>query len=143
MKRQIGGGTYRGPLGLRRQRRTIRFTQILLILIAAGLLMFAGYAWGQSAGYDEGRRSRELGPPAEPSATQVLVLGVLGVGALIGALLLQGGPETVRIPTPSRLDELAGRAETVAVDKAERIADQQSSSRESQMNPDSSLGRRS
>jgi len=131
----MGGGTYRGPLGLRRQRRTIRFTQILLILIAAGLLMFAGYAWGESSGYDQGRRSQELGAPAEPSATQILVLGVLGVGALIGALLLQGGPETVRIPTPSRLDELAGRAEVAAVDRAEKIADEQSGAREPQSPP--------
>ena len=135
MKRQMGGGSYRGPLGLRRQRRTIRFTQILLVLIAAGLLMFAGYSWGESSGYDQGRRAQELGAPAEPSATQVLVLGTLGVGALIGALLLQGGPETVRIPTPSRLDELVGRAESAAVDRAEKIADEQSKAKEPQPPP--------
>jgi hypothetical protein len=135
MKRQMGGGTHRGPLGLRRQRRTIRFTQILLILIAAGLLMFAGYAWGESSGYDQGRRAQDVGAPAEPSATQVLVLGALGVGALIGALLLQGGPETVRIPTPSRLDELAGRAEVAAVDRAEQIADEQSGANQPQSPP--------
>jgi hypothetical protein len=135
MKRQMSGGTYRGPLGLRRQRRTIRFTQILLILISAGLLMFAGYAWGESSGYDQGRRAQELGAPAEPSATQVIVLGVLGVGALIGALLLQGGPETVRIPTPSRLDELVGRAEVAAVDRAGKVAVEQSGAHEPQSPP--------
>lgn len=135
MKRQMGGGTYRGPLGLRRQRRTIRFTQILLILIAAGLLMFAGYSWGKAAGYDDGRRSEELGAPPRASTVQVLVLGALGVTSLLGALLLQGGPETVRIPTPKRLDELAGRAESAAVDKAGLIADEQSRSRHSDPRP--------
>jgi hypothetical protein len=129
MKRQMTGGSYRGPLGLRRQRRTIRFTQILLILIAAGLLLAAGYSWGQAAGYEDGQRSDELGAPSPPSATQVVVLALLGVGSLVGALLLQGGPETVRIPTPARLEELAGRAESAAVDRAEKIADEQSKAR--------------
>jgi TRAP-type C4-dicarboxylate transport system permease small subunit len=126
MKRQMTGGSYRGPLGLRRQRRTIRFTQVLLVLLAAGLLMWAGYSWGKSTGYDEGVGAEEVGAPAPPSATQTVVLAALGTGALLGALLLQGGPETVRIPTPARLDELAGRAESAAVDRAEKIADEQS-----------------
>ncbi len=120
------GGTYRGPLGLRRQRRTIRFTQVLLVLMAAGLLIWAGYSWGKSAGYDEGVGAEEVGAPAPPSAIQTVVLATLGTGALLGALLLQGGPETVRIPTPARLDELAGRAESTAVDRAGKIADEQS-----------------
>jgi hypothetical protein len=58
------------------------------------------------------------------------VLAVLGTGALLGALLLQGGPETVRIPTPARLDDLAGRAESAAVDRAEKIADEQSQAKQ-------------
>ncbi|MGH2750301.1 MAG: hypothetical protein ACRDK3_05430 [Actinomycetota bacterium] len=114
MKRQMTGGSHRGPPGLRRQRRTIRFTQILLVISAAGLLLMAGYSWGKSAGYEDGRRAEEIGAPAPPSATQVVVLATLGTSALIGALLLQGGPETVRIPTPARLDELAGRAERIS-----------------------------
>ena len=129
MKRQMTGGSHRGPLGVRRQRRTIRFTQILLVLIAAGLLMFAGFTWGRASGFDEGRRAKEVGPPARPSATQVVVLGVLGVGALLGALLLQGGPETVRIPSPARLDELAGRAESAAVERAGKAAEEESGSK--------------
>jgi hypothetical protein len=129
MKRQMTGGSSRGPLGLRRQRRTIRFTQILLILIAAGLLLAAGYSWGQASGYEDGRRSDEVGAPSPPSTIQVVVLTVLGIGGLVGALLLQGGPETVRIPTPARLEELAGRAESAAVDRAEKIADEQSKAR--------------
>jgi hypothetical protein len=55
------------------------------------------------------------------------VLTVLGAGALVSALLLQGGSETVRIPTPARLDELAGRAEQAAVQRAERLASEKNS----------------
>jgi hypothetical protein len=131
MKRQMGGGSYRGPLGLRRQRRTIRFTQILLVLLAAGLLLWAGYSWGEKSGYDKGLRDEEVGAPAPPSAVQVVALATLGAGALLGALLLQGGPETVRIPTPARLDELVGRAESSAVDRAEKIADEQTRAKHS------------
>jgi hypothetical protein len=131
MKRQVAGGSYRGPLGLRRQRRTIRFTQILLVLVAAGLLLWSGYSWGESAGYDAGLQAEEIGAPAPPSAAQVAVLAALGVGALIGALLVQGGSETVRIPTPARLDELAGRAESTAVGRAEKIADEQTRAKQS------------
>jgi hypothetical protein len=131
MKRQMAGGSYRGPLGLRRQRRTIRFTQILLVLLAAGLLLWAGYSWGESGGYDKGLRDEEVGAPAPPSTVQVVVLATLGVGSLLGALLLQGGSETVRIPTPARLDELVGRAESSAVDRAEKIADAQTRAKRS------------
>lgn len=120
MKRQMTGGAHRGPLGLRRQRRTIRFTQLLLLAIAAGLLVFAGYSWGKSAGYDAGRKAGSFAPPRRPGAGQTIVLALLGVGSLGAALLLQGGSESVRIPTPKRLDELAGRAEGVAIERARR-----------------------
>ena len=122
MKRQMGGGSHRGPLGLRRQRRTIRFVQFLLIAIAAGLLLFAGYSWGRSSGYEAGTRADAIDAPRRPSSVQTVALGVLGTLALGAALLLQGGPETVRIPTPAKLDELAGRAEATAVERAEQAA---------------------
>lgn len=115
------GGTHRGPLGLRRQRRTIRFVQILLVLTAAGLLLFAGYAWGRSSGYEAGTRAGDIDAPGRPSTVQTIVLSILGLGALGGALLLQGDG-TVRIPTPARLDELAGRAEQQAIERAEQVA---------------------
>lgn len=115
------GGTHRGPLGLRRQRRTIRFVQILLVLTAAGLLLFAGYALGRSSGFDAGTRAGEIDAPRAPSGVQTVVLGVLGFTALGGALLLQGDG-TVRIPTPARLEELAGRAERQAIERAEEVA---------------------
>ena len=121
MKRTMTGGTHRGPLGLRRQRRTIRFIQILLVLTAAGLLLFAGYAWGRSSGYDAGTRAGEIDAPRRPSGVQTFVLSVLGLAALGGALVLQGDG-TVRIPTPARLEELAGRAERQAIERAEQIA---------------------
>jgi hypothetical protein len=112
------GGTHRGPAAHGRQRRTIRFMQVLLVVIAAALFTFAGFTWGRAAGYDDGRRAQEIGGPTRPSGIQVVVLGALGAGALICAFLL-GGPSGVRIPTPARLDELAGRAEDAAVEKVE------------------------
>ncbi|HEX2295201.1 MAG TPA: hypothetical protein VHN37_07830 [Actinomycetota bacterium] len=121
MKRTMTGGTHRGPLGLRRQRRTIRFVQVLLVITAAALLLFAGYAWGRSAGYDAGARAGDIDAPRPPSGAQTVVLAVLGLVALGGALALQGDG-TVRIPTPSRLDELAGRAERQAIERAEKVA---------------------
>lgn len=120
MKRSMGGGAHRGPVAHSRQRRTIRFVQILLILLAAGLLAFAGYSVGKRSGYDAGRRADEAGPPRRPPTTQTIVLLVLGIGALGGAFALSGGG--LRIPTPSRLDELAGRAESTAVQRAEELA---------------------
>lgn len=99
MKRRVGGGTLRGPVGLRRQRRTIRFVQVLLVLVSGGLMMFAGYS------FDE-------------SVTQAVVLVLLG-GIAIGAAGLLADGRSVRIPIPARLDELAGRAERAAIDRAE------------------------
>lgn len=101
----MGGGAYRGPVAFSRQRRTIRIVQIMLIAIAAGLLIFAGYSLGQKSGYDRGRRSGELGGPKEPATAQTLVLTVLGLAFLGGALAIQseGG---VRLLTPARLRDM-------------------------------------
>ncbi len=121
MKRSLGGGSARGPVGPSRQRRAIRFVQILLIAIAAALLSFAGFAFGELRGYETGRRAGEVGAPRSPSIVQTVVLGVLGFGVLGAAVALQGRGG-VRIPTPARLDELAGRAEQAAVVRAEELA---------------------
>lgn len=122
MKRSMAGGAHRGPVAHDRQRKTIRFVQILLVLVAAGLLLFAGYSAGRSSGYDAGvQATEEESAPRKPSTAQTIVLSVLALGALGGAYVL-GGPEGVRIPTPARLDELAGRAESAAVQKAEELA---------------------
>ena len=126
-KRAITGGAHRGPVAPTRQRRTIRFVQLLLIVTAFGLMAFAGYSYGKAAGYDLGARAGEIDAPREPSPVQAIVLVVLGVVAFGAATMLQGD-STVRVPTPSRLDELAGRAEQVAIDKAEEVAKSQSSS---------------
>jgi hypothetical protein len=95
--------------------------QALLVVVAAGLLMLAGYSWGRASGFDAGKRANEVGGPKEPGLGATIVLGAFGLGALAGAFVL-GGPEGVRIPSPARLDELVGRAEAVAVEKAESAA---------------------
>ncbi|MQB00430.1 MAG: hypothetical protein GEU78_09090 [Actinobacteria bacterium] len=122
MKRQIGGGTGRGPSALGRQRRTIRLVQVLMALLAVGLLTFAGYTAGRATGFEEGRRAAAIDAPAEPSTVQtvsLVVLGALLLGAAF-ALQAQGG---LRMPTPARLDELATRAEATAIDRAARAAE--------------------
>ncbi len=117
----MGGGTARGPVAPTRQRRTIRFVQIVLVLFAAGLLFYAGYSRGFARGFDDARRGGDISPPRQPSVAQTLVLSVLGFALLGGAFYL-GGPGGVRLPTPARLEELAGRAERVAIERAEAAA---------------------
>ena len=95
---------------------------MLLVAIAAALLLFAGYSWGRIRGYDDGRNATEIDAPSRPSAVQVVVLSLLGAAALGSAVLLQGRDGLVRMPTPARLDELAGRAEGAAVERAEAAA---------------------
>jgi hypothetical protein len=98
VKRQAIAGSHRGPVAPTRQRRTIRFVQITLVLIALGLVAFGAYS------------------VAERTISQAVSLILVGVVAAGGAFLLSDGP-SVRVPTPARLDELAGRAEKVAIDK--------------------------
>jgi hypothetical protein len=121
MKRAMVGGAHRGPVAHSRQRRTLRLVQGLLVLIAAGLLMFAGYSLGRSSGYEDGTRSDEVGAPTKPGTSEVVVPALLGLATLTGALLLQGSGG-IRMPSPARLDDLAGRAEQVAVERAEKTA---------------------
>ena len=127
MKRAMTGGAHRGPLALGRQRRTLRFVQILLVLIAAALLVFAGYALGKRAGYDDGTRAEDIDPPARPSISETLVPATLGLAAFGAALALQG-QGGMRMPSPARLEELAGRAEQAAIDRAEEAADSKAAS---------------
>jgi len=102
-----------------RQRRTIRLVQILLVLISAGLLMFAGYSFGRVSGYRSARSGAVFERPRPPSPAQPIVLTILGGIAIAGAAALQQG-SSVRMPTPARLDELAGRAEQTALERAEK-----------------------
>lgn len=69
------------------------------MVIALGLIAFGVFAF------------------AERTATQAIVLLIIGALAGGAAYLLSDGP-SVRVPTPARLDELAGRAERVALEKA-------------------------
>lgn len=121
MKRAALGGAHRGPVAPARQRRTIRFIQTVLILFAIGLFVLAGYSFGRATGFSEGRAAADIDAPREPSPVQGIVLVVLGSIALGGGLLLSAGG-AVRIPTPARLEELVGRAESVAVERAEEAA---------------------
>jgi hypothetical protein len=95
----------------------MRLMQVLLVLIAAGSLMFSGYSLGRVDGFEAGARSEELGSPRRPAVVQTVVLAVVGVGALAAAVLI-GGTGEPRVPTPARLDELSGRAEAAARAKA-------------------------
>jgi hypothetical protein len=131
MKRSMGGGAHRGPVGASRQRRTIRFVQLLLVLISGGLMMFAGYSYGQARGFDEGRRADEVGAPSRPGIAQTVVLVALGGLTIGAALMLEGGGGTVRLPTPRRLEEFAKRAEDTAIRRAEEVAAEPAEPRES------------
>lgn len=111
------GGAHRGPVGAGRQRRTLRFVQGLLVLMAAGFLVFAGYSLGRAEGFESAEGADPLAPPTRPSIVQTIVLAAFGLGSLAGAFSLQG-PSGMRMPVPARLDELAGRAEAVAIEKA-------------------------
>ncbi|MEA2505663.1 MAG: hypothetical protein QOH48_281 [Actinomycetota bacterium] len=122
MKRSMGGGSYRGPVGLLRQRRTIRFVQISLVIVAAAFLMYAGYSQGRVSGFEQGRRANSIGAPKAPSQSKSVVLVILGLGALLPAVLLQG-QGGVRLPVPARLEELTGRAESSAIERAEAASE--------------------
>ncbi|HEV3472319.1 MAG TPA: hypothetical protein VG408_03825 [Actinomycetota bacterium] len=117
MKRGMGGGSYRGPLGLRRQRRTIRFVQVLLIGVGFGLAGLALVSLGEVRD-----RPDPLTLAVEGSIAQPIVLGLLALFSWFAAWLLADGLGSVRIPTPARLDELAGRAEDAAIARAEEAA---------------------
>ncbi|MGH2786577.1 MAG: hypothetical protein ACRDJV_01540 [Actinomycetota bacterium] len=116
MKRAMTGGAHRGPVAHGRQRRTIRLMQCLLVAIAAGLLLFAGFSWGRASRLEGG----EIAAPRTPGAAQVVVPAGLALVA-IGAAFWLGGPGGVRVPTPARLEDLAARAEDAAVGR-ERVA---------------------
>jgi hypothetical protein len=122
VKRSMGGGSYRGPVGILRQRRTIRFVQICLIAMAAALLVLAGYSQGRVNGYEQGRQTHSVAVPTAPSTSKTVVLAILGAGFLGAAVLLQG-EGGVRMPVPARLEELTGRAESTAIERAETASE--------------------
>jgi hypothetical protein len=87
----MGGGAHRGPVAPARQRGAIRLVQMLMVILGAGLLVYAGYSLGVASGYRSGRRAGDLGAPAPPPFTQTLVLAVLGAGSLGGACRARRG----------------------------------------------------
>jgi hypothetical protein len=98
----------------------------VLVLLAAGLLLFAGYSKGRASGIQSQRSADNLSPPKPPSISETIVLSALGLVALGGALILQG--PGVRIPTPARLDELTGRAQSAFEERAESVLTDKESS---------------
>jgi hypothetical protein len=114
----MGGGALRGPVAHDRQTKTIRFMQALLAVIGLGLVVFASTTIGSSSVHI-------VGGQHDPGLAQPVVLFVLAVAAF-GTALALGGRSGVRIPTPARLDELVGRAELAAVQRAEQIASEHS-----------------
>ena len=110
MKRGMAGGAHRGPVGVGRQRRTIRIIQTLLVLGAAAALMFAGYSLGRARGLDEAADRTELDAARRPGGAQTVVLVILGAASLGAALYLQG-EGGVRLLTPARLIEMERRGE--------------------------------
>jgi hypothetical protein len=126
MKRQTFGGAHRGPVAPTRQRRTIRIMQVIFLLFAIGLFVFAVFSWLDARTYYfSSGPSAYLGDPPQESYGQAVALAVLAAVSLGAALTLRDG-RSVRIPTPASLDELAGRAEATALERAQRIAEEQS-----------------
>lgn len=107
----MAGGTYRGPVGLRRQKRTIRFVQVLLVVSALAVAFLAIATWPDGRSPQPGTLARAT------TLAQPVVLFSIAAALGLGACLLADGRD-VRIPTPARLEELAGRAEQVAITKA-------------------------
>ncbi len=88
--------------------------QLLFVLIAAGLVAYAIASLGSP-------ETEPLGGSHDPGVMQPVVLMILATGSLAAAAAL-GGRAGVKIPTPARLEELVGRAEQAAVQRAEQIA---------------------
>lgn len=116
MKRTMTGGTQRGPVAPARQVRTLRVMQLVLVLVGAGLLWLAGAELARGPGGGDVLAAHEARSPGKAIALVLLAATAFG-----GAAALQGR-DGVRLPTPARLEELAGRAEDVARRKAEEAA---------------------
>lgn len=95
-----------------------------MVVLAAGLFLLAGYAWGRSSGFAAGRRAGDIDAPRRPGRGQTVVLALVGGGLLGAAFMLQSGG-VIRSPVPARLEELAGRAERAAIDRVEAAAEEQ------------------
>ena len=91
--------------------------QLLLIALGVGLATFAIVAAAGTGDRPDPRTLARAGSVAQP-----VVLGLLTLVAWGSAWLLADGSRGVRIPTPARLDELAGRAEQAAIARAEEAA---------------------
>ncbi|HVM35394.1 MAG TPA: hypothetical protein VM784_08625 [Actinomycetota bacterium] len=118
MKRSIGGGAARGPVAHGRQRRTIRMMQGVLVMCGVALLVYAGITLANVLSYDRGAA---IDASVRPGVMQPVTL-VVGSAIAFGVAAALGGRGGVRLPTPARLEELAGRAERAALERAEALA---------------------
>jgi hypothetical protein len=84
-------------------------------------MLFAGYSFGRYTGFNDARAQDSIEAPRKPSLVQPVALVILGGVAILTALVLERGG--LQPPTPARLDELVGRAEDAAVDRAARPSD--------------------
>ncbi len=83
----------------------------MLVLSAVVVALVAVATWPDGQTPQPGTLARAT------TLAQPLVLLAIAAALGAGAWLLADGRD-VRIPTPARLEELAGRAERVAIDKA-------------------------
>src|SRR5688572_6305344 len=116
MKRPMLGGAHRGPVAPGRQRRTIRFVQVLLAAMGLGLIALTVASALEIVGHDPSGFG-SFDRPRPPSWGQPVVLAILACVSLAAAAALGVG-RTVNLPTPARLEEFVGRAESVAIDRA-------------------------
>ena len=86
-------------------------------------MLFAGYSFGRHTGFNEARARDSIEVPRKPSLVQPVALVILGGVTILAALVLERGG--LQPPTPARLDELVGRAEGAAIDRAERPLDEE------------------
>jgi hypothetical protein len=98
--------------------------QIIFVSFACAAIVWAIFSFADVVGHESATR---FDAPAPPSWGQPIALVLLGAVSLGAAFILQDG-RSVRIPTPAKLDELAGRAEATAVERARQIAEEQSAS---------------
>jgi hypothetical protein len=84
-------------------------------------MLFAGYSLGRYKGFNEARAQDSIEVPRKPSLVQPAVLVILGGVTILAALALER--RGLQPPTPARLDELVGRAEEAAIDRAARPLD--------------------
>jgi len=92
--------------------------QGVLVMCGVALLVYAGITLANVLSYDRGAA---IDASVRPGVMQPVTL-VVGSAIAFGVAAALGGRGGVRLPTPARLEELAGRAERAALERAEALA---------------------